>query len=358
MIALLGRRDQPTDGVEDYCRWLGQALATQGYDLTLVRMPWLERGWPRALNWLSHESKKWKRQWVLVQYTALSWSRRGFPPLLLVVLGLLRIRGARIAVIFHDDGPYPGTRFVDKVRRLCQRSVMRWTYRLSEKSILTIPIEQASWLQADSSKAAFIPVGANIPPVVGQCRSVHNGREVKTITVFGVTGGPTMAAEVSDIAFVARSVAEHVPGVRLLTLGRGSAESESKFREALEGSTVEYTAIGILPAEDVGRILSSSDVSLFVRGGISTQRGSAIASIACATPLVAYAGQNLAAAFSEAGVVPVPLGDRERLAEATVKVLTDRGLWSDLHQRNQRSYEKHFAWDAVASQFVQLFNHV
>jgi glycosyltransferase involved in cell wall biosynthesis len=167
-----------------------------------------------------------------------------------------------------------------------------------------------------------------------------------------------MIDEVSDIAFVARSVAEHVPGVRLLTMGRGSAESESKFREALEGSAVEYSALGILSAEDVGRILSSSDVSLFVRGGISTQRGSAIASIACSTPLVAYANQNLAAAFSEAGVVPVPLGDRERLAEATVKVLTDRELWSDLHQRSQRSYEKHFAWDAVASQFVQLFNHV
>ncbi len=35
-IALLGRRDSPTDGVEDYCIWLGRALeAHQGGDATL-----------------------------------------------------------------------------------------------------------------------------------------------------------------------------------------------------------------------------------------------------------------------------------------------------------------------------------
>jgi glycosyltransferase involved in cell wall biosynthesis len=355
---LLGRRDQPTDALEDYCRCLGRALAAKGYALDLARMPWPEKGWLPALNWLSQESKNWKASWVLVQYTALSWSKRGFPLALLVVLGLLRSRGSRIAVIFHDPNPYHGTRSIDKIRRSCQSFIMRWSYRLSDKVILPIPIEHVSWLPANSSKASFIPVGANIPAVVQQNRSAGCRSASKTITVFGVTGGGNVGNEVSDIAFAVKSAAKSFPEIRLLTLGRGSAESEPRFRKELEGSAIEYSALGVLPAHEVTRILSNSDVSLFVRGTLSTQKGSSIASIACAVPLVAYVGQKLAVPFLEAGVVPVPLGDCEQLAVATVKVLTDRGLWSDLHQRNQRSYEKYFAWDVIADRLVTLLGNV
>src|SRR5947209_9445846 len=52
VIALLGRRDQPTDGVEDYCRQLGRALEAEGRHVLLMRLPWPEQGWPRSLAWL------------------------------------------------------------------------------------------------------------------------------------------------------------------------------------------------------------------------------------------------------------------------------------------------------------------
>ena len=47
-IALLGRRDEPTDAVEEYCRYLGEALRAHDFELELVRVAWLEDGWPRA----------------------------------------------------------------------------------------------------------------------------------------------------------------------------------------------------------------------------------------------------------------------------------------------------------------------
>ncbi len=34
LVALLGRPDTPTDGVEDYCIFLGRALAARGIELT------------------------------------------------------------------------------------------------------------------------------------------------------------------------------------------------------------------------------------------------------------------------------------------------------------------------------------
>ncbi|HMD07969.1 MAG TPA: hypothetical protein VKH63_10575 [Candidatus Acidoferrum sp.] len=45
-IALLGRRDAPTEAVEEYCQYLGAALSAHDFELKLVRVAWLEDGWP------------------------------------------------------------------------------------------------------------------------------------------------------------------------------------------------------------------------------------------------------------------------------------------------------------------------
>ena len=48
-IALLGRRDEPTDGVRDYCFWLSQALQQQGVTLRVAAVNWESRGWLKSL---------------------------------------------------------------------------------------------------------------------------------------------------------------------------------------------------------------------------------------------------------------------------------------------------------------------
>lgn len=351
--ALLGRQDYPTDGVGDYVQFLTQALAARGYELEIVRVSWATEGRLRSLRRLWQRVLGQQGQWALVQYTALSWSRRGFPWLFVVVLWLLRVRRTRIAIVFHDSAAYQGHRLVARARRVCQSWVMRGAYRLTDKSIFPVPLECVSWLPRDRPKAVFIPVGANIP-AIPSCRSVRNGHKPSTIAVFGVTGDGSVGNEVSDIAFVAKAAAEHLPGIRLTTLGRGSIESESKFRQVLEGSAVEYSALGILPAEQVSQALANSDVALFVRGPISTQRGSAIASIASGLPLVAYSNPQLPVEFSEAGVVHVSIGDREALAEATIRVLTDSKLWLELHRRNRLAFETHFSWETIATRFAGI----
>ena len=66
VTALLGRRGWPTDGVEDYCTWLGHALANRGYCLNQVRVPWQEMGWLGALRWLWRESAaEWRKLMAL-----------------------------------------------------------------------------------------------------------------------------------------------------------------------------------------------------------------------------------------------------------------------------------------------------
>ncbi len=50
IIALLGRRDEPTDAVEEYCRHLGAALVGHGFQMDIRRVPWNERGWASSLE--------------------------------------------------------------------------------------------------------------------------------------------------------------------------------------------------------------------------------------------------------------------------------------------------------------------
>src|SRR5262252_5173381 len=76
VIALLGRRDQPTDAVEEYCRYLGDELVHHGFELEIRRVPWDEHGWGRSLNALKLQAQSWRGAPVLVQYTALAWSSR------------------------------------------------------------------------------------------------------------------------------------------------------------------------------------------------------------------------------------------------------------------------------------------
>ena len=356
IIALLGRHDYPTDGVEDYCRLLREALAAWGRDLDVVRMFWLERGWLKSLYCLWRKSKGKKGCWVLLQYTALGWSRRGLPLLVIFVLWVVRARRMRIAVIFHDPELYGGRRLVDRVRRYCQCFVMRYIYWFADKSVLTVPLGNVSWLSSNPSKARFIPVGANIP-AASSGRSPRKRHGSQTIAIFGVTGDGSVGDEVSDIAFAVKEVAKQVPDLRLVTLGRGSKKSEPKFRDALEGSAVEYSALGILPPEKVSQVLANSDVALFVRGPISTQKGTAIASIACGLPVVAYSDSRLPTPLAEVGVVGVPCGDRQALAEATIRILADRQLWFELHQRSQTHFEKYFSWETIATHFIELLDH-
>src|SRR5208282_657390 len=141
-IALLGKRDEPTDAVEEYCHYLGEALRAHGFDFAISRMPWHKKGWAAALGELKQQAAEFRDAWVLVQYTALAWSERGFPLRFPRVIKVLRTAGARVGVVFHDVEPYQSKRAVDQLRRRAQLRVMREALRLCDRAIFTVPMEK------------------------------------------------------------------------------------------------------------------------------------------------------------------------------------------------------------------------
>ncbi len=360
VIALLGRADAPTDALEDYCTWLKRALEQQGQPMEILRVPWATNGWLGAFKWVRDEARNWRGRWILLQYTALGWSQRGFPIGAAVTIWIARRRGAKCAIVFHDAIPYSAPRFIDRIRRAVQVWVMRTLYQLASHSFMTVPIENVAWLPHPATKAEFIPIAANLSGALVKLNDADRIREnnsPKTIAIFGVTGSPQLQPETELIAKIVRQAAEKITSIRLLVMGRNAQEAEAPLRTALADTNVELEVHGVLPADEIERRLSESDALLFVRGGISSRRGSALAGIACGLPVVAFQGSETGPPITEAGVILAPEGDVVALANNLARVLSEDEFRNDLCRRSVEAREKYFSWDVIAKKFLQVLNN-
>jgi glycosyltransferase involved in cell wall biosynthesis len=352
MVALLGRPDAPTDALEDYCRYLAGGLREHGIKLAIERVPWAAEGWAAALRGLRDRAKAWKDQWVVLQYTALGWSGRGFPQRFLRVVRILREAGARVGVTFHDVEPYGGARLIDRLRRRSQLSTMRKALRIADAGISTVALNAVSWLQNAPKNAHFIPIGANLP--MG-CTGPQNANEIaRCVVVYGITGGDAGKRECHEISAAMSFAAGKLGNLRLHVFGRNALEAEPMLREGLRNADVELRVEGILPAEQVVRALCEGAAMLFVREPISTRRGSALAGIACGLPVVAYRGPQTAAPLDEAGVALVSKDNPAELGETLARVLSDAAYRERLAEQSRSAYAKYFAWSAVAQRYAEI----
>ncbi|MGB8473534.1 MAG: glycosyltransferase [Candidatus Acidiferrum sp.] len=358
-IALLGRRDTPTDAVEEYCRYLGAALRAHDFELELVRVEWEDLGWPAAMRELDQRALAWRGCWVLVQYTALAWSERGFPLRFLRVGRILRQAGARVAMVYHDVLPYEGSRTIDKLRRRAQTHAMSEALRTCSLGVFTVPISKISWIGQKHTRAVFIPVGANLPePETSWTMRRIETNGLPSIAVFGITGGEAGVWEIASISEALHVVTERLGKLRLVVMGRNSEAAEKALKNLMDQVPVEITALGVLPAEEIVRQMASCDVLLFVRGAISSRRGSAIAGIACGLPVVAFDGRETASPITEAGVLFADPKRQRGLGEALLKVLSDEEYRASLAACSRRAQEQYFSWKAIAERYAEALHAV
>jgi glycosyltransferase involved in cell wall biosynthesis len=355
VIALLGRRDEPTDAVEEYCRHLGMALVAHDIQLEIRRVPWNEHGWPASLEALDLQAGTWSGIWVLVQYTALSWSARGFPRRLGKVLHVLRRAGARVAMVFHDAEPFAGTRFIDRLRRNLQIRSMHEAAACADRVVFTVPPGRLSWHPVISKKHTFIPVGANLPFSFAP----QNHDELHSppaIAVFGITGGAPGDRETRDIIAAVRHACQQLGNLRLLVFGRHAELRAQALKEGLRDVPVELHVEGVIEDQALLNRFAQSDVLLFVRGTISSRRGSAIAGIACGMPVIALQGSETSSPITDAGVLLLSeevneVDLQQQLGASLIRILADRDFRLQLAQRSREAQEKYFSWLAIASSY-------
>ncbi len=363
MIALMGRLDTTADGVDDYCKFLGHALARRGVTLTRLHLAWNNDGWFRALQRLWRDSADWQGQWVLLQYTALSWSRRGFPFGVLAAAAILRRRGARCAVVFHEGTGFGGTRLRERVRNACQMSVLRGLHRGCDRNVFTNPLDTIAWLKpvrADrvaskiQDRSAFIPIGANIPVCSERRFQPSSLDQEKRVIVFSFASRPAVHIEVADIASVAHDASKAIPNLRFVVLGRGSNDVREDLADAFQGCSAVLDVRGVLPAEEIAREFCRGDALLFVRGAVVLQRGAAMAGICSGLPIVGYGIGERSGPIAEIGVEWSTWRDAKSLSRNLIRVLTDSQRWTELHERNVRAQQKYFSWDRIAERFLEV----
>ena len=353
-VAVLGRQDFPTDAVEEYCVYLGSALAGHGISLEIVRVRWVEEGWRAALRDLLEKTGESRGTRFLLQYTALSWSGHGFSLPFLRIVRSLKKRGAWCAIVFHDVEGYYGNRIVDRLRRAAQIYTMRKVLRLADLGIMTIPVEKIPWIPPHTSNVVFIPIGANLPaPEKAWYQERARGTQ-RTVGVFSFSGNRAVLEEVRLITQAVRYAAEKMGSLRLLVFGRDSEAAEKQLKEGLAGTPVDVTVHGLLAADQVAHVLGSCDVLLFVRGPISSRRGSAVAGIACGLPVVACEGWETARPAIDAGVHLVAANNTDGFGPALLRVLTDVDYRASLAERSRRAQEQHFSWPAIAAKYASV----
>lgn len=351
LIALLGKRDQPTDALEDYCRLLATALEAKGRSLELVRVEWSELGWRKALKELGAGLRDRRGDWVLVQFTHLAWSRRGFPIRFPGLIRYLIRRGMNVLIMFHDPAPFGGRRLRDRVRREVQLAALQRASRRAHKIVSSVSPKRVPWMQKPSirGKILAVPVGSNLPAVLRS--NTKKKSDTPAILVFGFS---ELEAETALIASVVLRVAENYGPLRLIIFGRGADVAGQMLQHLLSGGRVHLQAFGILPPEHASSLLASADVQLFVRSGVSTRRGSAIAGIACGLPIVGFANEETDFPITEAGVRLVPLGDANALVRELISVLRDDALSENLRQRNLEASRRYFSWEKIADDYLSV----
>jgi glycosyltransferase involved in cell wall biosynthesis len=350
---LLGRTDVPTDGVADYCRFLGQALARRGVDLKIVRAP-IEKGWLHAILDIRRMIAGWRGNWILLQYTALGWSRRGFPLGAVATLLFLRLHGITCGVVFHEAVRQysPKETWLSLARGTIQDSVIHALHRLSQRSIFTVPLDTISWLSVHDTKGVFIPLGANIPePVPSNAAFQARTDEGKTVAVFCVSDQPFREREITEIAHAMRCASRAVSDLNIVFVGRGTREAQDDIARAFDGIPVKVKNLGLRGLDQVSLVLAESNAILCVRGKLNLRRASALAGIAAAVPILGYSGAATGTPLMDAGIEFVPEGDKAALGAALIRVLTDRVHWQYLHEKNLRVQHQYFSWNSIAASF-------
>lgn len=337
LLLVVGRRDQPTDGVVDFCTRLAEAVQAHGLPTEVV----VTGGPAAALRLRPRPTDA-----VLIQYTHLAWSQRGFPVAAVAILRHFRRHSSVTGVVVHDPSGFPGTRVIDRTRRLIQHATMRRLHHVAHLTFTTIHPSVVPW---PAEGALLLPAGSNLPAPQSPPQPPAKPPPLN-IAIFGVSRGPARQAECTIISRVGAELSRRIP-VRFVLFGRGTENLAPLIEVPSPNVTVETH--GIVEPQLGSELLRRSHILLFVRGGVSSRRGTISAALAHGLPVVGFRGPETAFPITEAGTVLVDPGDVPALVEAISTVATDPDLQSSLRQRSWACAQQHYAWPVLAARVVR-----
>jgi glycosyltransferase involved in cell wall biosynthesis len=294
---------------------------------------------------------------LVIQYNPFSFGRWGFAPRLPLFLARLRRRRRRprIAVMFHEtyvDMRSPSWVLMGSWQRaqlvavqagadiqFC--SIQRWTERL-RRTAFGRPIHH-------------LPVPSNLPDARAEREHARRriGADPDTLVLgcLGLRHPGRLPGHVLAAARAARAAGS--PAVLVLDLGPGEPS------EKMPVSHVHLRSTGFLDAPDLASHIAATDVFLApYMDGVSTRRGSMMAALQHAVPVVGTYGHLTDDMLRDAACLTlVPVNGSNGYAQAVAALATDSARRAELGAAGRRMYERHFDWP-VHVDLLRKYLHV
>jgi len=363
-----------TCGVGDYTRYLVDALASQGEDVTV----WTSKACrpvgesrvqvlPRGETWSIREAfgVAWPHRQPAMDVVHLQYTPDLYGPGIgfrwLPLLQRLRPRGTPTLITFHTlTGPSLGSRVMALVLLATAHHV------ISANEEVTAMLRRR--LPRLAAHATEIPLGPSLPILPPGEAARGAGRAALRLTAdaplvvhFGlVYSGKGLETLIAAL----REVRGRRPGARLAIVGDTRPEDQGyRHRlEALASSLDVSQAViwtGHRPAEEVSAILRAADlVVLPFDGGVSIRHSTLVAGIAHALPVISTRS-TLVSAYLRDGdnIALVPARDPQALAQRILALL-DCPAEAERLGRGARALAERFSWDRIAQDTRSLYARV
>jgi glycosyltransferase involved in cell wall biosynthesis len=330
---LVAPRREGTDAIGDYTRLLVGALRRNAVEADL-----LEWGADNTYGDLGA---------LIIQYNPFSFGRWGFAPRLPLLLASLRRRRRRprVAVMFHEtyvDMRSPSWALMGSWQRaqlvavqagadihFC--SIQRWT-ELLRRTARGRPVHH-------------LPVPSNLPDARAEReRARHRiGADADTLVLacLGLRHPGRLPGHVLAAARAARAAGSSA--VLVLDLGPGEPSEQTLT------SDVRLRSTGFLDARELSARIAAADMFLApYMDGVSTRRGSMMAALQHAVPVVGTCGHLTDDVLRGASCLTlVPVDGSDGYAHAVATLATDPERRAELGTAGRRMYEHEFDWPVL-----------
>jgi glycosyltransferase involved in cell wall biosynthesis len=360
---MVGASHSAVCGVRDYNRVAAQALTKLGCNVSTV---W----WERDVSWGLRETARQASDWlgeigqaaltgepdfVLWQYSAFSYGRRGVPHLAPAVARALDSIGAPVVTILHEfASPFRGRGWRGAVHAATTRAVLPSLVWRSAGLVVTTEARARTleqWLPR--RPVLFAPVFSNVSPTAPA--SFHRGSR-PTIGVFGFRSDSCRPLPVVAAITALRRRGLDPELVLVGAPGDGSPQAvEWRHAAAQAGCSDALRFTGVLAESVLAQTLTSLDtVVLPVARGPEPRQGTLAACLAHGLPVVAFDGPHRWRRLTDERALVVTPPDAQQLTRALASLLHDTHARMDQAERAHEFYRRHLAPEVVAADLLRF----
>ena len=362
------------DAIGEYARCLAIALASKAPVRTLIPLrtpvsaieqvkivPCFHLNGFRRFDGLLEQLLHTSSCSVLLQYNPFCWGKRGWAPDLIRLLQELRRRRPDlvIGVMFHETYTMnPGWRA--GLLRMFQQRQFRALCKLADVLFFSTEVWATTCRGAIRDRPVIhLPVGANLPPSIADRGAIRESFRIPgEAFVCGVFGGAHPSRMIGRIESAVRRIVERLganQSVRFLHIGGEPISWDL--------GDVAVAATGRLPAQQASDAIATLDLMINpFSDGVSTRRGSVIASLQNGVPVLTTQGQHtdqLWLTERDNGVFLAPADCESAWLETTDRAIDGvTGSTAQLRCQANAFFQHNFTWERIAKTLLETLGDV